>query len=183
MEDDNIRALRSEWEAGQVPEHALCKKYGVTTTALRRMIIKEGWSKRHPPTEEKVQNLVHLFSFDPNEQAALSAAQVISLHRKDVARLRSISSTLVDRLGILLSGKPLLDQDGNPMMCMGSRESPADLLEKLSRVMVRTTEIERQAFGLKTFNPETAATDAELQKELDDLTSQVEAIARDKAAT
>ena len=92
-----------------------------------------------------------------------------------------IRGILVDRLGIILSGKPLTNENGEIMPCLGSRESPADLLEKLSRVMVRSTEIERQAYGLKTFNPETAATDAELQAELDKLTEEVEQIAREKA--
>ena len=137
--------------------------------------------RRVPPTEDKVQPLVHLFSFDPNEQAAMSAAQVVAMHRKDVARLRTISSTLVDRLGIILAGKELKDAEGNQMACLGSRESPADLLEKLSRVMVRTTEIERQAYGLKAFNPEQTATDAELAAELDKLTEDVERIAKEKA--
>lgn len=184
MEPDREKALRSEYESAQWPDHELAARYNVAISTLRRMIRKKGWSKRLPPSEEKVQAAVHLFSFDPLEQATFSAAQVVSVHRTDVARLRSLSSTLVERLGLVLSGQAskIVDAEGNPLPCLGSRESPADLLEKLSRVMVRTTEIERQAYGLKTFNPEVAATDAQLQEELDKLTTELENVAANKAA-
>jgi hypothetical protein len=182
MDEDRLRALRSEYEAGILSEEALAAKYGTSISRIRVLAVKKGWNKRKPPSEEKVLSSVHLFSFDPSEQAVLSAAQVVSLHRKDVARLRDIASTLVDRLGLELAGKLLPDPlTGHVLPCRGSRESPADLLEKLSRVMVRTTEIERQAYGLRTFSPEAEATDAQLQEELDRLTEQLERAATEKA--
>lgn len=177
MEPDRLSALRSEYEAGIVSNAYLYATYAISSGALSRYVAKYGWVRRAPPTEEQVQKTVNLFSFDPNEQALLSAAQVVSVHRKDVASLRTIAATLVDRLALMLSGTPLPEG----MIALGSRESPADLLEKLSRVMVRTTEIERQAYGLKTFSPENAATDAQLQEELDRLTADVERIAAEKA--
>lgn len=181
MDATRLSALKSKYEAAQTPDAVLADEFGIGLSRLRVLVNNNGWVKRTPPTEEQVQKSVHLFSFDSNEQAVLSAAQVVAMHRKDVARLRSISAILVDRLGIELAGKPLQDAEGNPLICRGSRESPADLLEKLSRVQVRTTEIERQAYGLKTFDPDKGATEEELQKELDKLTEEVEQIARDKA--
>lgn len=175
MDPDILRALKSEWEAGVLTIHQLAVKYEITDAKVRSLAIKYGWSRLLPPDEEKVMKAVQLFSFDAEKQQVLSAGQIVAVHRQDVARLRSLSATLVDRLGLVLAGKPC------ELPCMGSRESPADLLEKLSRVMVRTTEIERQAYGLKTFAPEQAASDAQLQAELDKLTAEVEEIAARKS--
>jgi hypothetical protein len=173
---DHERAIRSEWEAHTLPDREICEKYGITPTRLSKLARDNGWVRRHPPTEAQIQRTVSLFSFDADEQLLMSASSVVAMHRKDVAKLRTISATLVDRLSLELSGQEL----PAGFICRGSRESPADLLEKLSRVLVRTTEIERQAFGLKTFNPEQAATDADLQRELDTLTRDVEEMARTK---
>ena len=178
MNREQMAALKSEWEAGNVSDVVLCRKYQITPGKLARWVVNEGWVRRKPPTEKAVLDTVHLFSFDPEEQATLSAANIVAIHRKDVAKLRSIAGTLVERLGHLLGGTPLPEGQ----MCLGSRESPADLLEKLSRVMVRTTEIERQAYGLKTFSPEAEATDAQLQEELDSLTDRLNDIAEQKAS-
>lgn len=181
MDKDRLAALRSEYEAGNVSNAVLCRKYDITAGKLRDLAQREGWVKRTPPTEDEIMKSVSLFSFDPQEQAVLSAANVVAIHRQDVARLRSISNTLVERLGLELAGKLPVDADNRPIICRGSRESPADLLEKLSRVLVRTTEIERQAYGLKTFDPDAAATDAQVQAQLDALEAELEEITKQKA--
>jgi len=181
MDRDRLAALRSEYEAGNVSNTVLCRKYNVTPGWLRNMAAREGWVKRTPPTEEEVLKSVSLFSFDPQEQAVLSAANVVAIHRQDVARLRSISNTLVERLGLELAGKLPVDENNRPIICRGSRESVSDVLEKLSRVMVRTVEIERQAYGLATFDPSQAATDSQVQVQLDELEAELDKITKEKA--
>jgi hypothetical protein len=175
MDEDQLRALKTEYEAGS-SLNQLARKYGLTVQGVKRRADLGGWMALKPPSEEKVLDTVKLFSFDPEEQQILSAAAVVTVHRKDVARLRSIANTLVERLGLEMSGQ--LPQGS---ICRGSRESPADLLEKLSRVLVRTTEIERQAYGLKHFDPDQAASDQELQAQLDELTEEMERIALEKS--
>lgn len=178
MDRNVYAALKSEYEAGVASLAVLAKKYDMTPAKISNLAKREGWVRLMPPSEEKVMNTVRLFSLDPLEEQAMSSAMVVSIHRRDVARLRTIANTLVERLGLEMAGE-LPDQT----ICRGSKESPADLLEKLSRVLVRTTEIERQAYGLKSFDPESAATDAAVQTQLDELEKQLETIAHEKADT
>lgn len=49
---------------------------------------------------------------------------------------------LADRVGQLLDA-----EGGDSPDCLGARESPADALEKLSRVLSRLIPLEREAFG------------------------------------
>jgi hypothetical protein len=106
---------------------------------------------------------------------------MISVHRKDAAKLRTISNTLVERLGMIVQGNLTVEQV-REMVCLGARESPADLLEKLSRVLVRMTELERQAYGLDTFDPETTAKEEEVNRTVDELWDRVHELQSEKSA-
>jgi hypothetical protein len=184
MDAERLRSLRIEYEAGQLSPAELAAKYSLSPSRLRALATNNAWIRNLPPAPEKVYgNVERPLSQDPTEHAILTAAHVVGLHRKDVARLRTISNTLIERLGLELK----IRQEGGELpdgfICRGVRESPADLLEKLSRVLVRTTEIERQAYGLKTFNPSDQANEEQLSHELQELTERVERIAREKSNT
>ena len=65
---------------------------------------------------------------------------------------------------------------------MGDK-SPSDLLEQLSRVMVRLVSIERQAYGLDVMpnpDPGAEASDQKVQSEVNKLWEQVQQIQKDK---
>ena len=142
MTPEQLQALRTEYESGVIPHSILCKKYGISYHKLTNMVNTKGWVKRKPPSEKKILESVFLFDLDADKNAVMTAANVVATHRRDVAQLRTISGILVERLGLELAGKLPMGAENTPIICRGSRESPADLLEKLSRVMVRTTEIE-----------------------------------------
>lgn len=72
----------------------------------------------------------------------LSGDAISARHRALLERLHLAARLLADRVGQLLDAE---GGDGSP--CLGERESPADALEKLSRVLSRLIPLEREAFG------------------------------------
>lgn len=94
------------------------------------------------------------------------AVQVVIGHRKELDRLGATIKLLHDRLDAWLRGDPLkvkmTDEDGNVQWVeapfMTNKESPSDVLEKLSRMYDRKIARERQTYGLedkKTEDPVT----------------------------
>ncbi len=180
--DKDWAAIRADYEAGLLPIATIAGKYGVEVIDIRINANKHGWVRR-TIDGEKFNNAVNnhisevaglpmlppesapaLTNVELGERAVLTAAQVVSTHRKDIARLRNISSVLVDRLGLVLEGKEIT------LPCLGGRESPADLLEKLSRVTLRVVEMERQAYGLDSFDPNANEKDhAEFQSSMSNM--------------
>jgi hypothetical protein len=183
MEPERLASLRVYYEAGQLSMAELSARFGLSASRIESLAKARGWLRNTPPPLERVLPLVPpVFSEDPTEHATISAAHIVQIHRTDVARLRSISSTLVERLSFILSGQLPMSPDGNPLPTLGARESPADLLEKLSRVLVRTTEIERQSYGLTTFDPNKQASQEELDRELAEMEAEMERLARERSA-
>jgi hypothetical protein len=94
------------------------------------------------------------------------SVQVVIGHRKELDRLGATIKLLHDRLDAWLHGNPtkvkMTDEDGNVQWVeapfMSNKESPTDVLEKLSRMYDRKIARERQTYGLedkKTEDPVT----------------------------
>lgn len=155
-------AIEREHRAGQLSIREIAKRYGVSDTAIRKMAKAHGWQRS---LAEKVRREVRekLVREDGSqnqrasdaevvEAAANRGSEVVQAHRRDILQLHRAKRILATRLEAYLSGET---PDG-PFM--GDKESPADVLEKLSRVNSRLIPLERQAHNLDDENPQDGIT-------------------------
>ncbi|MFG1417188.1 hypothetical protein V5F38_05160 [Xanthobacter sp. V0B-10] len=150
-------AIEREFRAGQLSNREIAARFGVTEGAIRKKAKAAGWER---DLADKVRNEVRakLVRIDGTqsgtqqerakadreivEMVALRGVEVQLSHRRDLQKLHALKRIIVERLETyLLGGVP----DGP---CMGDKESPGDLLEKLSRVTSRLIPLERQAHSL-----------------------------------
>lgn len=150
-------AVEREYRAGQLSLREIARLYGVSDTAIRKRAKACDWTRA---LADKVREAVRekLVRSDGSQQgshpqranddrsiiesAALRGLAIVTSHRRDLEQLHGLKRILVDRLSTLLNG-------GDPGgLCIGSKESPGDLLEKLSRVTARLIPLERQAHNL-----------------------------------
>lgn len=167
-------AIELDYRAGILPATAIAKKHGVSQHTLRSHADKYFW-ERKPVDPLSIQNAHGIASTAPSAPkfgmdsvlvpedlklaAALTAASVLDVHRKDVKQLREAAGKFSDTLASLFSAldkEPLLlDSTISKLSILIGDDAPVDLLEKLSRVMVRLVTIERQAYGLDVLpNPD-----------------------------
>lgn len=150
-------AIEREFRAGQFSLRAIAAAHGITEGAIRKRAKAEGWERK---LADKVRDAVRekLLRDDAGTQdgthqqrasdkevveaAALRGLAVVTSHRKDLQQLHGLKRVLADRLSTVLHGG---DPDGP---CLGDKESPGDLLEKLSRITSRLIPLERQAHNL-----------------------------------
>ena len=149
-------AIEREYRAGQLSNREIAARFGVTEGAIRKKAKTEGWQKdladkvrkevraklvrtdgTHSSTQEQRATDREIV-----ETAALRGLEVQLTHRRDLQQLHGIKRVLADRLAVVLQGG---DAEGP---CLGDKESPGDLLEKLSRVTARLIPLERQAHNL-----------------------------------
>lgn len=149
-------AIEREFRAGQLSIRAIASAHGVTDTAIRKKAKAEGWQRSlaNKVREAVREKLVRTDGSQDGSQsprasdseivenAALRGLAVVTSHRKDLQQLHGLKRVLADRLSEVLHG-------GNPDgPCLGDKESPGDLLEKLSRITARLIPLERQAHNL-----------------------------------
>ncbi|MDQ0505953.1 hypothetical protein [Xanthobacter agilis] len=150
-------AIEREFRAGQLSNREIAARFGVTEGAIRKKAKAAGWER---DLADKVRNevrakLVRIDGTQPGTQqertkadreivetVSLRGVEVQLSHRRDLQQLHALKRILADRLATVLQGKK---PDGP---CMGDKESPGDLLEKLSRVTSRLIPLERQAHNL-----------------------------------
>lgn len=201
MRDDKIDhcALELDYRAGVLPVTAIANKFGVKTAYIRATAQKYGWERKplDPLTVKAAHGMAAsppVFGMDSNlsppdlERAAIiSAASIIATHRKDVARLREMSSKFSDHLISIFEAAASGDPDKlssvlQSLRILNGDKTPADLLEQLSRVMVRLVNIERQAYGLDVNpNPDPESPQAEqVRSEVDKLWQQIQQIQKEK---
>lgn len=187
-------AIELDYKAGILPLEGICQKHGVSRNRLVSIAKSRGWERLPPPTAAEVHGLAssgfpptaarhESFHIDDLKKTALmTAAQVVTVHRTDVAKLRHNATILIERLGMVITGTEVT------LPCLGARESPADLLEKLSRVLTRTVQLERQSYGLDSMaqNPDgtNSAEEATVQAVNDELATlkrQLDEISNTKA--
>lgn len=141
--------------------------------------------------------------------AQAQAVQILQSHRKDVRKLRALLELLSDRAIAALAGAPQMIVIENPKFFVpgfendpdyekqhimvtapwiGGRESPADLITKLTSTLVRLIGLERQSFGFDVLldpegNPNSATIDGQVGdsvSDIDKLRERIEQIARKK---
>lgn len=168
-------AIELDYRAGVLPLSAVAKKHGVPVSLLRSHASKYMWERKpvDPLNVKQAHGVASLaptgpkFGMDSNldpedldKAAILSAAAVLDIHRKDVKRLRETTGKFSDALANLFVAMAnvevnpdMLDNVCKQLSTLIGDDAPVDLLEKLSRVMVRLVTIERQAYGLDLFVP------------------------------
>ena len=152
-------AVEREYRAGQLSIREIGRQHGVTEGAIRKKAKEHGWARA---LADRVRAAVRekLVRIDGEpvrtegtqaqrasdqaivDSAALRGLDVVTSHRKDLTQLHGIKRVLMDRLAQVLNG----EQPDGP--CLGEKEAPGDLLEKLSRVTGRLIPLERQAHNL-----------------------------------
>lgn len=151
-------AIEREYRAGQLSISEIARQNGITEGAIRKKAKALGWQRalvakvRKAVREKLVRadgtNAQRASDSEIVDGAATRGFEVITSHRKDLQQLHGLKRVLMDRLAIVLQGAT---PEGP---CLGDKESPGDLLEKLSRITARLIPLERQAHNLDE-DPET----------------------------
>lgn len=156
-------ACESEYRAGVLSLRALAEKYGCAESAIRDRAKRYNWA-RDLSEEVRKETNARLLREElrselrtPNAREVIGASAdlrvaVITTHRKDISQLHALKRILATRLSQVLDG---VQPDG---VCLGAKESPGDLLEKLSRVTSRLIPLERQAHNLDEATPQVSVT-------------------------
>ena len=149
-------SIEREFRAGVLSLRVIAGTHGVTEGAVRKRALRDGWQRaladkvraevreklaRLDGTQEGTQER-KCKDVDIIEVASIRGAAVVEAIRKDLAQLMAMRRTIAERLEGYLAGRA---QD-KPFM--GDKESPSDLLEKLSRIDARVIPLQRQAFNL-----------------------------------
>ena len=145
-------AVERDYRAGTFSNRELAHKHGCAEGAIRYRAKQHGWQKDLTEEVRKATNAKLLRSDlrTPNarddsaiiDQVADFRAAVVTSHRKDLLQLHALKRIILDRLAAHLHG----ETPEGPFM--GEKESPGDLVEKLSRVTSRLIPLERQAHNL-----------------------------------
>lgn len=182
------QAIEMDYRAGVLPLASICSKHNVSMSRLVSYAKEHGWQRMDPPTPEEVHgvassgfiptdSLPDYWSEEELKKAALlTAGQVLDLHRKDIAKLRDLCKTITERLGLYLFGTEL------KVPFKSDKESPSDILGKLTKVMAQLTQLERQAFGMSAIEmPGSDDAEVSLKDELAELEEQIANITKQKA--
>ena len=153
--------IEAEFRAGQLSVREIARQFGVTEGAIRKKAKAESWTR---PLADKVREAVRekLVRADGTHEgthpqratnadivstASERGVQIRLSQRRDIEQLHGLKRILATRLATHLQGG---EPDG-PFM--GEKESPGDLLEKLSRVTARLIPLESQAYNLDAMPP------------------------------
>lgn len=153
-------AIEREYRAGQLSVREIGRQYDVTEGAIRKKAKAENWERalaakvsaavreklvRADGTQTGTQDQ-RASNITIVETASQRGFDVVTSHRRDLTQLHGLKRILASRLSDHLQG---IAPDGP---CLGEKESPGDLLEKLSRITARLIPLERQAFNLDADN-------------------------------
>lgn len=184
-------AVELDYRTGILTIQTICKKYDITVGVLTNAASSRGWVQNilTPEDEATVLGLSEqetprfpidsLFDNDTiKRQTLLTAGQMVRLHREDIRKMRMISSKMTEKLATFIETGDI----GQLFGLLGKTDSAADLLEKLSRIMVRTVELEREAYGLSsmTIVPDEEA-ENQVHKDIKNLGDRLHRITQQKA--
>lgn len=162
--------IELEYRAGVLPLGRICSRHGCSLSALVRNAQRNSWERcrtgnvivldigeRHvpdspdysDPTTPLPSPPAHVENsqwseFDVIRTRRLTQAAIVEHHSSSIALLRQATDEMMQRLVTYLK----IPSQENANRVLSNRESPADLLEKLSRTMVRVIGLERQTYGL-----------------------------------
>jgi hypothetical protein len=153
--------VEKEFRAGQFSIREIAKRHEITDTTIHKRARRDGWTRelahkipaavrerlaRQDGLQKGLHEGLHASHAMENrnllDNATTVGADVVKLHRKDIAQLHEIKAILAKRLIAHLNNEEL---DGP---CLGERETAGDLLEKLGRTTARLIPLERQAYSI-----------------------------------
>lgn len=203
-EERDWDAIELDYRAGVLPIPAICKKHGVSLSQIKGHAFKYNWERKPldplgikqahgaatlAPSGPKFGMDSTLTPEDLEKQAVATAAAIIDIHRKDVSKLRDAAGKFSDTLANVFvalqnieTSPDMIESTMEKLKILVGDDAPVDLLEKLSRVMVRLVTIERQAYGLDVMpNPDPGADNGEAAKnEVSKLWEQVKQLQSEK---
>lgn len=142
-------AIEREYRAGQLSVSEIGRQHGVSHTAINKKAKAQSWTRslaskvRQVVSDRLVSEGVSASNArETVELAAARAVEVVRSHRRALTQLNAIGDILATRLSQHLDG---VTPEGPGI---GDKESPSDMLEKLSRTRQRAIQLERQAFNL-----------------------------------
>jgi hypothetical protein len=149
-------AVEREYRAGQLSVREIARAHGLSEGAIRKKAKASNWSRaladrvRKQVRERLVREDGTQAGTHPQratdgeivDAASERGFAVVISHRRDLQQLHGLKRILAERLSQHLDG---VAPDGP---CLGDKETPGDLLEKLSRVTSRLIPLERQAHSL-----------------------------------
>lgn len=146
-------SIEAQYIANQLSVRAIANAHGIAESGIRKKAAAEGWQRALSDKVRKVirENLVRSDGAQSGAQktdreliaaAALVGADIITSHRKSLQQLHDIKKKLAGRLAAVIDGN---EPDGP---CLGSRETPSNMLLTLSRVTALLIPLERQAHNL-----------------------------------
>jgi hypothetical protein len=190
-------AVELDYRAGFLPDAGIAHKYGMSVGRLQSVARARGWTRK-PITADDIHGAAEMGPIDvgaepisPAEVRLVQRLQigaVVKSHRTMIARARGQTEELLERLGAAMIGQPktaVVDPDGEPVVLpfKADRESPAELLDKLTKVMVRLVGLERQTYGLDVMQEpqfDESGNKAEAQDRISGVMDRLDQMARDK---
>lgn len=186
-------AVELEYRQGMMSIKEICLKHRVTESEVKKAAASRGWTQTVLTPEDEADVMAYaeqesprypidsLFTpEDVKKNALLTAGQVIRQHRKDIGRLRESTMRMLDAIeGYISTGNA---SESGILKYLGPKESPSDLIEKISRTMTRYTALERQAYGLDTMAVDNdEGEENPMAKQIRDLGATLRQITADKA--
>jgi len=146
------RGCEDDYRTGVLSIRALAAKYGCAESAIRDRAKRYGWSRdltkavRSETNARLLRSELRTRNAGDDERIVGAAADLrvalVTSHRRDLEQLHGLKRIIATRLAAHLNG----EQPDGPFL--GDKESPGDLLEKLSRVTSRLIPLERQAHNM-----------------------------------
>ncbi len=169
-------AVELEFRIGNLSDAALARKHGTSRDMLLKRAMKYKWkrdlrgryavalqsrlaqeSSKNLPAVAEDDTVPQQIRYIEEEERAIqgmaeAAVIVVREHRADLRRLRTTTFKLLERTEAFLDGKTLwiTNEKGEIIEAPfgGGKETPADILEKISRIYVRVQGLERTAFSI-----------------------------------
>lgn len=168
--------VERDYKAGLLPLGVIAAKYGLSVANLKKVAAKQEWERQvvdPPPPVVPVGGGVPamdvLTAAEARGMQERQIVQVLREHQRDVNRIRGQANILMERLTLFLDGQDVT----RPFL--GGRESPADLLLKVTKVVFAAVRLEREMLGLSTYQAPEGADDPdanewdELKREVNDM--------------
>lgn len=166
--------VERDYKAGLLPLGVVAAKYGLSVANLKKVAAKQGWERQAvdppPPVVPQGGGVPAMDLLTAAEARGIQAKQVLHVlreHQRDVNKVRGQANILLERLTLFLDGQEIT----RPFL--GGRESPADLLLKVTKVVFSAVRLEREMLGLANYQAPEGENDPD-QNEWEELKNEVQ---------
>lgn len=196
--------IELDYRAGVIPVAGISRKYGVSVGRLEMVARDKKWERRaltpddvfgprnHDSHPLPPGSLVTL-NEDARRVAVAQVSAIQESHRSSIRKAKEVHAVLMERMLNALAGNPdvvvrQIDPPGtvNPKFevidapWIGGRETPSDVLKKLTDTLFKLIGLERQSFGLDFISDPTDVPPEEANEELSRIEARLDAIAKSK---